>query len=141
MLMKPRQLFHCAELMGSSINDSGEKLIDEKARRQYQEKILDLQNDIQEAEHRCDFVRLEKLQEEYDKLIEYLSSSLGLKGKSREAGGTVEKARSAITWRIRSAIARVEQYHPLLGAHLSNAIKTGTLCSYQPDRDIHWITA
>lgn len=141
MLMKPRQVFHCAELMGSSINDSGEKLIDEKARRQYQEKILDLQNDIQEAEHRCDFVRLEKLQEEYDKLIEYLSSSLGLKGKSREAGGTIEKARSAITWRIRSAIARVEQYHPLLGAHLSNAIKTGTLCSYQPDREINWITA
>jgi TolB-like protein/tetratricopeptide (TPR) repeat protein len=140
MLMEPRQLFHCAELMGSAMNGKGEKLIDEKARRQYQQKILELQSDMQEAENHSDFARAEKLQEEYDQLIDYLSQSLGLKGKSRESGGTVEKARSAITWRIRNAIARIEQHHPLLGAHLSNAIKTGTLCSYQPDRDINWIT-
>jgi hypothetical protein len=122
------------------MNGKGEKLLDEKARKQYQKKLLDLQADIQEAEQQSNFVRLEKLQEEYDGLIDYLSQSLGLKGRARETGYTVEKARSAITWRVRNAIARIEQFHPMLGAHLSNAIKTGTLCSYQPDRDMVWIT-
>lgn len=141
MLMQPRQLFHCAELMGSALDGSGEKLIDEKARGQYQRKILELQSDLEEAEQLSNFERAEKLQEEYDQLIEHLSQSLNLKGRIRESGSTVEKARSAVTWRVRNAIARIEQYHPMLGAHLSNAVKTGTLCSYRPDREIMWITS
>ena len=141
MLEAPRKVFHCAELMGSAVNDNGEKLIDEKARKQYQKKIIDLQNEMQEAEQRSDFKRHEKLQAEYDTLIEHLTKALGLKGKARETGSTVEKARSAVTWRIRNAIARIEQSHPTLGAHLSNAIKTGTVCSYHPDREINWVTS
>ncbi|MCC6410471.1 MAG: hypothetical protein IT270_02355 [Saprospiraceae bacterium] len=140
MLENPRQVFHCAELMGSTLDGGGEKLIDEKARKQYQKKILELQNDIDEAERFSNFKKLEKLQEEYDQLVEHLSQSLNLNGRIREGGSTVEKARAAVTWRVRSAIARVEQQHPLLGAHLSNAIKTGTLCPYKPDRNIRWIT-
>jgi TolB-like protein len=141
MLMQPRQLYHCAELMGSTLEDSGEKVIDEKARRQYQKKILELQSDIEEAEQYSNFERIEKLHEEYDKLVDHLSQSLNLKGKIRETGGAIEKARSAVTWRIRNAIAKIELYHPLLGTHLSNAIKTGTFCSYKPDRNIVWITS
>jgi hypothetical protein len=127
--------------MGSILDDSGEKLIDEKARQQYQKKIIELQNDLEEAEQYSDFARMEKLQEEYDRLIDHLSVSLNIKGKARKTGGAVEKARAAVTWRIRNAIARIEQHHPMLGAHLSNAIKTGTLCSYKPDREIQWITS
>lgn len=141
MLLAPRQLFHCAEMMGSNMNDQGEKLIDEKARKQYQKKILDLQNDLHDAEQCSNFLRVEKLQGEYDQLVDHLSKALGLKGKPRETGSTIEKARSALTWRIRNAIARIEQHHPFLGAHLANAIKTGILCSYQPDRDITWTTS
>ena len=140
MLSRPRQLFHCAELMGSVVNEKGEKLFDAKAKKQYEKKIAELQIDITEAEQRNDFSQLEKLQDEYDRLIEYLSQSLGLKGKVRETSNPVEKARSAVTWRIRSAIARIESYHPQLGAHLSNAIKTGSFCSYQPDRELTWLT-
>lgn len=141
MIECPGQVFHCAELMGSTLDSNGEKLIDEKARAQYQKKILELQNAIEEAEQFSNFLQLEKLHQEYDWLIEHLSGSLNLKGKIRETKGTVEKARSAVTWRIRNAIARIEQYHPMLGAHLSNAVKTGTLCSYKPDRNIQWITS
>jgi TolB-like protein len=141
MLVQPRQLFHCAELMGSAIDGGGEKLFDEKARKQYQKKILELQSEIEEAEQFSNFTRVEKLQEEYDQLVEHLSRSLNLKGGIRETGSTVEKARAAVTWRIRSAIARIEQQHPMLGAHLSNAIKTGVFCSYKPDRNIEWIAS
>jgi TolB-like protein/tetratricopeptide (TPR) repeat protein len=138
-LSVPRKLFHCAELMGSAIDAKGEKVFDQKAKKQYEQKLLRLQNAMQEAEHHADFDTLEKLQDEYDNLVEHLSQSLGLRGKVREAGNPVEKARAAVTWRIRHAIARIEAHHPWLGAHLGNAIKTGTFCSYQPDRALHWM--
>ena len=141
MLIQPHQVFHCAELIGSTLDGSGEKLIDEKARKQYQKKIIELQGEIEEAEQYSNFGKLEKLHEEYDRLIEHLSQSLNLKGQLRQTGNPVEKARSAVTWRIRHAIARIELYHPMLGAHLSNAVKTGTLCSYKPDRDLKWVTS
>jgi len=140
MLSQPRQLFHCAELMGIVVSQRGEKLFDTKAKKQYEKKIAGLQADIREAEQRNDLSQFEKLQEEYDKLIDYLSQSLGIRGKVRESNNPIEKARSAVTWRIRSAIARIESHHPQLGAHLSNAIKTGSFCSYQPDRKISWVT-
>jgi hypothetical protein len=67
-----------------------------------------------------------------------LSSTLGLKGKTREIGSTAEKARSAITWRIRSAIKKIEKTHPELFHHLSNSINTGTFCSYNPEISMDW---
>jgi TolB-like protein/tetratricopeptide (TPR) repeat protein len=66
MLSQPRQLFHCAEMMGTTMNGKGEKLLDAKSRKQYQEKILELQSEIQESENNSNFSRVEKLQEEYD---------------------------------------------------------------------------
>lgn len=141
LLTQPGQVFHCAELMGSTLDDSGEKVIDEKARREYQKKVLMLQSEMEEAEMHSDYDSLKTLHQEYDQMIDHLSQSLGLKGRIRETGSTVEKARSAVTWRIRNAIAKIEQHHPFLGAHLSNAIKTGTLCAYKPDREIDWITS
>jgi len=123
-----------------SINERGEKLFDAKAKKQYEKKITELQDDIRDAEQRNDFFQLQKLQDEYARLIEYLSQSLGIKGKARESNNPIKKARSAVTWRIRSAIARIESHHPRLGAHLSNAIKTGSFCSYQPERNVSWVT-
>ncbi|PWT95421.1 MAG: hypothetical protein C5B52_17910 [Bacteroidetes bacterium] len=138
LISNPRQLFHCAELMGSVLDERGEKLFDAKAKKEYEKKILELQSDIQEAELHSNFVQSEKLQLEYDRLLDHLGQSLGNKGKARESNGSIEKARSAVTWRIRKAIARIESLHPTLGAHLSNSIKTGTFCSYSPESDISW---
>ena len=43
-----------------------------------------------------------------------------------------------MTWRIRSAIARVEAVHPALGRHLKNSIRTGAFCSYTPEQQVDW---
>jgi hypothetical protein len=53
----------------------------QRPKKQYEKKIAELQADIREAEQRNDFSELEKAQDEYDKLIEYLSQSLGHEGK------------------------------------------------------------
>jgi TolB-like protein/Tfp pilus assembly protein PilF len=130
---------HCSELMGTSAaTDDSYLVFDEKAKHDYREKITRLKEAISNAERMGAESKLQKLQDEYDQLINYLSASTGLGGKSRKAGNTVDKVRSAVTWRIRNAIERIEKKHPLLAKHLSVSIKTGTYCSYTPEKVVDW---
>lgn len=141
LLAQPGYMYHCSELMGSVLSSSGEAVFDSKARSAYQRRIQSLREEMQASAESDDTIQLARLQEEYDQLLEYLAQSIGCNGKARQVGGVVEKARSAVTWRIRNAIARIEKQHPVLGAHLSNSIKTGTFCSYQPERKINWVVS
>jgi len=54
----------------------------------------------------------------------------------------IEGARSAVGKRIRDALRRVEELHPVLGYHLRAGIRTGACCVYVPDpRDAAtWVT-
>lgn len=140
LITEPRKEFHCMELMGSSIDQKNvTSVIDDKAKNQYQKKIKQLLIDIEDAKELQNFDLLSKLQEEYDSLVEHLSQSLGINNKPREIGSSVEKARSAVTWRIRSAIKKINVVHPSLGKHLSKSISTGTFCSYNPEFEFHWV--
>ncbi len=139
LISDPEREYHSMELMGSAIEEGAHvAAIDEKAKADYHKKIQELQAEINEAEDMNDVGRLSKLKAEYDAILEHLSSSLGLAGKTREIGSTAEKARSAITWRIRSALKKIEKTHPELAQHLSNSINTGTFCSYKPEIKVDW---
>ena len=138
LISHPGQPFHCTELMDAVVIERGERLLDTEAKRQYQTKIREIHSDISEAESCNDYVRSAALQHEYDTLVDHLSKSLGIRGATREAGNTVERARSAITWRIRSAISKIEKASPGMGKHLSNSIKTGTFCVYSPEQTTAW---
>ncbi|MBN1446662.1 MAG: hypothetical protein JXA28_01925, partial [Bacteroidetes bacterium] len=59
-------------------------------------------------------------------------------GRTRTVAGTVEKCRSAVTWRIRSAMKKIATLHPSLGRHLEASIRTGMFCTYAPEKDIDW---
>jgi hypothetical protein len=85
-----------------------------------------------------DWVRVGRAEAELDALVEQLSQAFGLGGRQRTGGGAGERARAAVTHRIRGAIRRIAAGDPELGQHLLNAVKTGTWCSYQPDSDISW---
>ena len=52
----------------------------------------------------------------------------------------VERARSAVSKRIRSALDKIREHDPILGRYLSACIKTGHECAYVPDpeRPIEW---
>lgn len=129
---------HCTELMDIPVLFEGEKVFDQKAKRNYQNKILSLQNEIDIAEKNQDFEKAGQLQEEYEEILEHLTNSLGLQGQVRSNGDSVERARSAVTWRIRSAISKIEEVLPTLGRHLSNSIQTGNFCSYEPEKPLNW---
>jgi hypothetical protein len=61
-----------------------------------------------------------------------------LSNRSRKLNPDVERARSAVTWRIRSAIRKIETINPSLARHLDHAITTGTFCAYQPETAVSW---
>ena len=71
-------------------------------------------------------------------ILDHLSGALGLGGRSRQLGSAAERARSAVTWRIRNAIRKIASAHPRLGRHLENAIRTGTFCVYEPETPVDW---
>ena len=139
LLAQPRRPVHCTDLMGAEVLESGQEVIDKQAKTEYRNRILDIQQQMEEAETAYDSQKLAALQEEYDQILGHLSQSLGVAGKSRKVSGTVERCRSAVTWRIRSAIKKIDEVHPALGDHLGNSIRTGNFCEYTPEYNIEWI--
>jgi tetratricopeptide (TPR) repeat protein len=140
MIVEPNKEFHCMELMGNTTNEkSATSTIDSKAKLEYQKQIKKLLIEIEDAKEFKNFELLSNLEDEYDSLVNHLSKSLGLDGKPRQLGSNIEKARSAVTWRIRSAIKKINAAHPNLGKHLSKSISTGTFCSYKPEFQIQWV--
>ena len=43
-----------------------------------------------------------------------------------------------MTARIRLTIGRIEREHADLGRHLTNAVRTGTYCAYEPESPMRW---
>jgi hypothetical protein len=114
------------------------QVMDQKSRSEYRKRILELQEDIREFDERNDFENLKKCQQEYDYLLDFLSKSMEMGGKTRKFNDAADKARSAVTWRIRDAIKRIAKAHPKLGSHLQRSVTTGQACSYDPESEIDW---
>jgi hypothetical protein len=141
LLASPGREIHCLELVGATTEESSTgDVIDATARRQYEERIRELQADIDEADAAHDLVRADRAQAEFDAIVEHLTAALGLGGRVRSTGSTVERARSTVTQRVRTTIKRLVDVHPELGRHLVASVSTGIYCSYRPERPTGWRT-
>jgi hypothetical protein len=139
LLDRPGVEVHCLELADRPAETSGSApQLDERARREIQARVRELQHEIDDADAAYDLPRAERAREEFDRIVELLSGALGLGGRSRALGSAAERARSAVTWRIRSSVKKIATAHPQLGRHLENAVRTGTFCLYQPERPVDW---
>jgi hypothetical protein len=139
LLDQPGREVPSLELMGGAdVGGAPGPVLDDQARRAYQARVRDLQTEVDDAQAANDWGRAERAEIELDALVEQLSQAFGLGGRQRAGGGASERARAAVTHRIRSAIRRIAAVDPALGQHLLNAVKTGRWCSYQPDTDIEW---
>jgi tetratricopeptide (TPR) repeat protein len=139
LLDRPGVDVHCLELADRPAETTGTApQLDERARREIQARARELQHDIEQAEAAHDLAEVQRSREELDQIVELLSGALGLGGRSRALGSAAERARSAVTWRIRSSVKKIAKAHPQLGRHLENAVRTGTFCTYQPERSVDW---
>jgi hypothetical protein len=118
--------------------DAAGDAIDDVARRQYRERLVEIEADLTEADEHADMARSQLLHAERDALISELSGAYGLGGRARRRSDSAERARSAVTQRIRDALTRIETADPRLGAHLRRSIRTGTFCSYDPEEPTTW---
>ncbi|MDD9947005.1 MAG: hypothetical protein OXU20_38535 [Myxococcales bacterium] len=139
LLSRPSQEIHCAELMGGVDSlGSSDDVIDEQARHAYRARIRELQSELSESEEHNNAGRSEKLRQELDALTEHLEKALGLGGRARKLDAPSERARSAVTWRIRSALKKIEEAHEPLAEHLKATLRTGSFCCYDPQEPIDW---
>ena len=139
LMQRPGVEMHCLELAERSAEHVGsDPVMDDRARREVQARVRELQHEIDDADEAHDIGRAERAREELDQIVDALSGALGLGNRSRALGSAAERARSAVTWRIRSAIRKVHKAHPRLGRHLENSIRTGTFCTYEPEVPVRW---
>ncbi|HEU5267365.1 MAG TPA: hypothetical protein VFU35_11730, partial [Jatrophihabitans sp.] len=117
--------------------DLGE-LLDAPARAAYRARLVELEAEADEADAHADVGRAERIAAERDALLGQLGAAYGLGGRARRTGSAAERARSTVTARIRASIRHIETVHPELGRHLQRAIRTGTLCSYEPETAVTW---
>lgn len=117
--------------------DVGEAL-DATARAEYRARLLDLEEEIDEADAHNDPERASRAREEREFLLGELRAAVGLGGRARRVLDPAERARKAITGRIRDAVIHVEAAHPRAGHHLRRSIRTGSFCVYDPPGPTSW---
>lgn len=113
--------------------------IDATSRTAYRQRWGELQGELEEAERFNDLARAAKVRAEVDFLAAELATGYGSRRHSRTVSETAEKARKAVTNRLRDAVANVQYLHPALWQHLSTALKTGAFCSYHPAHPTRWV--
>jgi hypothetical protein len=118
-------------------SDTGE-VLDATARAAYRRRLQELQDEADDADAMGDAERSARLASERDALLTALTTVYGLGGRSRRMGSPAERARTAVTTRIRDAIRRIARSDPDLGEHLSRSVRTGTFCVYDPAAPLHW---
>jgi TolB-like protein/tetratricopeptide (TPR) repeat protein len=139
LLVRPQAPIHCLELGGRSSEPRGaDVVLDARARHELAARARELQREIDDAEAQNDRGAVDSAREELDRIVAELEGALGLGARVRRLGSAAERARAAVTWRIRNAIKKIAAAHPMLGRHLENSIRTGTYCMYIPEKPLDW---
>ncbi|MFG2166927.1 ATP-binding protein [Micromonospora chersina] len=116
----------------------GDPVLDDEAKARYRQHLRRLDDEIDRAAVRDDAARLAALDAERAALLDQLRAAAGLAGRSRRLGDQAERARKAVTARIRDTLRRIDERHPVLGAHLRESVTTGGTCRYLPSEPVPW---
>ena len=134
LVAQPGQEIHVLDLMGASQGSAGDAgpQLDDKARAEYQQRVTELQDGLEEAQTLGDAGAADALREELDFITRELSRAYGLGGRERRASSAAERARVNVRRRLKDAIERIGQPLPDAARYLENTIKTGSYCKYTP---------
>jgi|SRR5437016_2861455 len=158
LLRNPGREFHVMELLAHPMDAStrplpvaihghvmgerhaGLRVLDTQAKSECERRLIELRQDLNEAERFHDPQRKIEAQNELQAIADYLASAVGLGGRDRKTSCDAERARSAVTKCIKKAVQKIGEAIPSLGYHLTARIKTGYFCSYKPhpERPVNW---
>ncbi|WP_189210792.1 ATP-binding protein [Actinokineospora fastidiosa] len=105
-------------------------MLDERAKAEYRRRLDRLDAEIDHHTALGDDARAAALDRERAALLDHLRLAAGLSGRTRRLGDEAERARKAVTARIRDTLRKLDERHPPLAAHLRAAVTTGTTCRY-----------
>jgi tetratricopeptide (TPR) repeat protein len=133
---------HVLTLVGHHLARMGaDPVLDQRAKRSYQERLAGLAEDIEDAEAAGSGFhagRAEVLRNERNALIRELAAAAGLGHRDRKLGDEAERARKTVSARVRDALSKIGPVHPELAAHLRGSLRLGTRCSYSPPAGVTW---
>lgn len=144
LVRQPGRELSALELAGGAAAAAGgsDPLIDLEALDAYRSRLAELAVEIDQARDDDDIGRTERLEIEREHLLAEIRRATGLGGRLRtNANDPAERARKAVTARVRDVIRRLGSDAPLLAAHLDRSIRTGLRCSYEPlgaDASVRW---
>jgi hypothetical protein len=139
LIGNPRQEIRAVDLvaglaaLSSAASDVGtvHPVLDRDAIAEYKNRLNRLNAELDQLES-ADPVRAASAREERDWLTAQLASAAGFGWRTRSFPDQPERARVAVGKAIRRALVRVTEAHPIIGDHLSQAVRTGVRCSYWP---------
>jgi hypothetical protein len=127
LLARPGVDVPAVELAGTDLGAApAEPVLDRAALTAYRQRLAVLDEQLESSQRPA-------LVEERAQLLAELRRATRPGGASRSLGPTTaERARKAVTARIRDAIRRIQEVLPAFGTHLDRAVRTGTACRYDP---------
>ncbi len=137
LLARPGVEFASIDLVGATGGPRQPEIaspaLDRAALAAYRTRLLQLADDLADAELNDDIGRAGRARDEREWIVAELRRSTRPGGAARPLGATAaERARKAVSARIRDAIRRIAEVMPDLGAHLDRSVRTGTTCRYDP---------
>ncbi len=122
------------ELAGRRPFSGADPVLDDRAKAEYRRRLVELDEELDSGRAVAGRRRAARSgpRTRRQALLAELSGAVGLGGRDRRLGDDAERARKAVSARIRDAIGRVASVHPALGTHLGAAVRTGLWCSYAP---------
>ena len=89
-------------MAGGALRLGADEVLDATARRQLRARLADLDDEIAEAESWSDPERAARARDERGAILAELAAATGLGGRARRLGDQSERARKAVSGRIRT---------------------------------------
>ena len=141
LLAHPGERIHASQLAGGGeavVEATHDPVLDDRARFEMRARLATLESLIEEAEARGDARVALRADDERAALLAELRAATGVHGRKRNFSDSAEKARKAVTGRIRDSIDKLRATMPELARHLDESVETGSYCCYAPARPVQW---
>jgi hypothetical protein len=138
LLARPGREVAALELAGGgwAVEQGGlGDVVDAQALTSYRRRIRQLDDELDDADLRGDAATGERLTAERTALVAEVAAATGLGGRHRTTGSSAERARVTVRKAIAAALDAIHGADPVVARHLSNHVRTGVRCCYEPDAD------
>lgn len=112
--------------------------VDHRALTAYRDELDWLRREHAEAESRQDVGRVMHLRLQMDRLELHVASMLGRHGRPRRTDPEVERIRINVRTDIANVLKVIQRHDLAFWRHLTNSLRTGIFCSYDPERPFPW---